>query len=230
MAATDRPGLGGAFRPRQDRTEGIAGLLSRTQDPAPADPAPAPDHAVEESVPPEAATAESSASSATEPNAAKSTRRPATPARGRRRPSRRDTRSSSTTPTTSKGAASAEDIHRVVPVVLDADVLEQLRAESRRTGQTHGLITLEAIEDHVDALATHWRASEPGAGSRVGLFGRTQQQHRREAPGSQSQLRLASGDADVLDDLVSRWRAPSRSALVNRALQLRFDAGGERFG
>jgi hypothetical protein len=116
----------------------------------------------------------------------------------------------------------------VVPVVLDADVLEQLRTESRQTGQTHGLITLAAIEDHVDALAVFWHTPETAIATRGGLFGRTQPQHRRDAPGSQSQLRLASGDADVLDDLVARWSAPSRSALVNRALQLRFEAAGRR--
>ena len=30
----------------------------------------------------------------------------------------------------------------------------------------------------------------------------------------------SGGDADVLDDLVTRWSAPSRSALVNEALVL----------
>ncbi|MDL5160461.1 hypothetical protein [Actinomycetospora termitidis] len=109
----------------------------------------------------------------------------------------------------------------MVPVVLDAGVLEQLRLQSRHTGQTHGLIALAAIENHLDALSTEW--STPSASfSRSSLFGRTQPQHRRTEPGVQTQLRLAAGDADVLDELVDRWSAPSRSALVNRALSFEF--------
>jgi hypothetical protein len=104
-------------------------------------------------------------------------------------------------------------------VVLDAPVLTRLREEGRHSGLTHGLIALGAIENHADELQARWSSGEarPRGGS---LFGRTQPQHRRSEPGVQTQLRLAAGDADVLDDLVARWSAPSRSALVNEALVL----------
>lgn len=219
MATNDRPKLGSAFRPGGDRTAGLSGLLP-TQGPTTSSPEqvghadePSPAEESVKSRTPEAYADQSrlGTEETTQP------RRTRTPRSGSSRP--RPTGAAVRPGEASNGAGSPEDISRVVPVVLDAPVLEQLREEAKRIGQTHGLIALEAIEQHMEALATRWAPVD--APARSGLFGRTQPQHRRTEPGVQTQLRLASGDADVLEALVAQWSAPSRSALVNAALRLR---------
>lgn len=216
MATNDRPKLGGAFRSTPDRTSGIGGLLQSTAptstppDP-PTEPSPAP--AVDEPASPrEQEPSEDSKQRAT-PTAKTA---PITA-----EPRRRGRGSGKSRGDRSAGSSSAgpEDVPRAVPVVLDAPVLARLREAGKHSGLTHGLIALGAIENHADELGSRWKSGEtrPHGGS---LFGRTQPQHRRTEPGVQTQLRLAAGDADVLDDLVTRWSAPSRSALVNDALIL----------
>ena len=105
-----------------------------------------------------------------------------------------------------------------MPIVLDASVLSDLRTFAVRTEQTQGMVTLRAIEAHADDLAVHWLHHEPPP-SAGRLFGNTRTVHRRTEPGVQTQVRLAVADAITLDQLVSDWAAPSRSALVNEALR-----------
>lgn len=215
MATNDRPKLGGAFRSTPDRTSGLGGLLQSTPTPpAPtsprSEPSPAP-AAPEPAAPDERPATEGSAQRTSTVEKAPPAAEPRR--RGRRAGKPREDRSSASS------LAGPEDVPRAVPVVLDAPVLARLREVGRQSGMTHGLIALGAIENHADELGARWSsdAARPRGG---GLFGRTQPQHRRSEPGVQTQLRLAAGDADVLDDLVVRWSAPSRSALVNDALIL----------
>lgn len=223
MAANDRPKLGGAFS-RPDRTSGIGGLLSQpaSASSAPAAPAaePSPAPVVEPTAPSEQETTQDSGE-----GQAPSTQK-ATPAAEPRRRTRRPGKSRGDRSATALPAG-PEDVPRVVPVVLDAPVLASLREAGRQSGLTHGLIALGAIENHADELGARWSsgATRARGGS---LFGRTQPQHRRSEPGVQTQLRVAAGDADVLDDLVARWSAPSRSALVNDALILELDKDGRQ--
>jgi hypothetical protein len=80
------------------------------------------------------------------------------------------------------------------------------------------MVTLRAIEAHADELAKHWSHPEPTK-TFGRLFGNTRTVHRRTEPGVQTQVRLAAADAITLDQLVTDWSAPSRSALVNEALR-----------
>jgi hypothetical protein len=106
---------------------------------------------------------------------------------------------------------------RVVSVVVDASLLPDFRAFASRTEQTLGVVALRAVEAGADELATHWRASNHTRPGR--LFSTPQTIQRREEPGVSTQLRLTATDADILDQLVGDWAAPSRSALVNEALR-----------
>lgn len=114
---------------------------------------------------------------------------------------------------------------RVVPVVVDVSILSDLRSFAVRTEQTHGAVTLRAIEANAGELSKHWMGEtaipsvRPAPGQQR-LFGnRTATLRRRAEPGVQTQLRISAADADTLDRLVGMWSAPSRSALVNEALR-----------
>ncbi len=227
---SDRPKVGTAFRSSPDRTEGLSGLLASspsepaTEKPPASDPGAEP----ENSPGPAPTPARDSEAASGQAHTARDSAPPASPRRRGRRSGQRNSRSAAPT-TAADGPASPEDVPRVVPVVLDAPILEGLREESRRSGRTHGLIALGAIENHVEVLENRW-STESSSSPRGGLFGRTQPQHRRSEPGVQTQLRLAVGDADVLEDLVATWSAPSRSALVNEALGLELGDAGPREG
>ena len=191
---TDRPKLGDLFTsPASTRTAELFGILEQ----APSVPAIA---AVESPLAP--------------PVQPEEPAKTAPGRRGGRRPSEPRTRR--TTPATADQATGLGN--QVVPVVLDASVLAELRSFASRTEQTHGAVALRAIEAHAEDLATHWTqyrpAVQPGR-----LFGTTATTHRRAEPGVQTQLRISSTDASTLDNLVTEWAAPSRSALVNEALR-----------
>lgn len=127
-------------------------------------------------------------------------------------------RPSTPRPASPNGSTAAPQV-RVVPVVLDASLLSDLRTFAVRSELTHGTVTLRAIEANAEQLTGHWsRASEPTE-SPGRLFGNSQRVRRRTEPGVQTQLRLAADDAATLDRLVRDWSAPSRSALVNEALR-----------
>lgn len=194
MTATDRPKLGGLFTsPATTRPAELAGIL--------------------EQAPPVSATARP-APPLTSPVQPEEPAKTGAARRGRRRPSEPRTRRS--TPATAEHAAGVGN--QVVPVVLDASVLAELRSFASRTEQTHGAVALRAIEAHADELATHWTRHRPTV-QPGRLFGTTTTAHRRAEPGVQTQLRISSADAATLDNLVTDWAAPSRSALVNEALR-----------
>lgn len=118
----------------------------------------------------------------------------------------------------SNGSPEALAAKKVVPVVLDASILAELRTFAARMEHTQGTIALRAIEAHAKELATHW--TTPESGTQPGrLFGTTSAVRRRVEPGVQTQLRITETDAATLDRLVGDWNAPSRSALVNEALR-----------
>lgn len=201
---SDRPKLGGIFGATPDRTADLAGILGPTAE------VPAAAEATEEDAP-DTATGERQHGTGAEPIAAKRTNRPG-----------RAPRSAPTRSEQPRAAVAAKDgpvSNKVVPVVLDASILQDLREFAARTEQTQGSVALRAIEANADELASHWStpASDPGRPGR--LFGTHTSLRRRTEPGVQTQLRIAAPDAELLDELAVQWDAPSRSALVNEALR-----------
>lgn len=190
---TDRPKLGAKFAaPTTQRSAPLAGLLATNPQPAATErPEPAP-------------AAVSVADRPTAPNRT-------TDSRGK------------SGKTTGAGVSGSPQTYtsparnKIVPIVLDASVLAELRTFASRTEQTQGSVALRAIEAHADALQTHWRI--PQAPTTGTLFAISTQVHRRVEPGVQTQLRISPQDAATLDNLASEWGAPSRSALVNEALR-----------
>ena len=204
----DRPKVGEAFR-APDRANSLTGLL-REGPSGPAAGSP-PLHSLPQAPLPEDRRL---------PGAADSP-----PPRGD--PGRRDLGQTRTAPARTKSisAVDAGLETRVVPVVVDVSILTDLRSFAVRTEQTHGAVTLRAIEANADDLSKHWmgETAAPSLRSAPGqqrLFGNRTTAHRRRAePGVQTQLRISAADADTLDRLVGMWSAPSRSALVNEALR-----------
>jgi hypothetical protein len=201
---SDRPKLGGIFGGTPDRTADLAGILGSPGAVPPAAQATEEDTAA-------TAAGERQLDAVPEPTAAKQTARPGRP-----------TRSAPTRSEQPRAAVAAKDGtagNKVVPVVLDASILQDLREFAARTEQTQGSVALRAIEAHADELASHWStpASDPGRPGR--LFGTHTSLRRRTEPGVQTQLRIAAPDAETLDELAVQWGAPSRSALVNEALR-----------
>jgi hypothetical protein len=186
---SDRPKLGNLFA-SPDRTAELAGILP--SDPEPETPA-APDTSL---APPRADQVDTSDTS--------------DPAGQNDTPPR-----AATEPAVSHDQARPGV--RVVSVVVDASLLPDFRAFASRTEQTLGVVALRAVEAAADELATHWRTSKQTRSGR--LFSTPQTLQRRDEPGVSTQLRLTAADADVLDQLVSDWAAPSRSAVVNEALR-----------
>jgi len=190
---SDRPKLGDLFTsPTSTRTAELFGILEQ----APSIPA-------------------TTAAPALDPPAQPEPARTGQARRGGRRTAEARTRRS----TPSTGDQTAGLGNQVVPVVLDASVLAELRSFASRTEQTHGAVALRAIEANADELATHWKHHRPTIIPAGRLFGTTATAHRRAEPGVQTQLRISSADAATLDNLVTDWAAPSRSALVNEALR-----------
>jgi hypothetical protein len=188
----DRPKIGDAFR-APDRVGDLAGLLG----PPGLSAAP---------TPPRAATA-SDAPAGTQASVR---------SRGKTLPPQPRP---STTGAQPQNAAGASLEVRVVPVVLDVSVMKELRPFAVRMEQTQGAVALRAIEANAAELAAHWSRKQKLAENSGRLFGPTRGVRRRTEPGVQTQLRLAVTDAATLDQLVSDWSAPSRSALVNEALR-----------
>lgn len=196
---SDRPKLGAVFAaPATERPAALAGLLA-------ADPQPSPSRHLEPSQ-----------STKAEPVVPRDAERPTDPDRntGKSRGSR--SRPTSAPSPDASGHPPTSLRNKIVPVVLDASVLTELRAFASRTEQTQGAVALRAIEAHAEELQEYWRT--PQAPS-TGLFAITEQVHRRAEPGVQTQLRISPKDAVTLDNVASAWGAPSRSALVNEALR-----------
>lgn len=102
-------------------------------------------------------------------------------------------------------------------VALDTDVREALRTFAARTQLTQPTVTLRAVQAHARELEGHWRqAIEPEQGA---LFEGAAAPPRVGPARSTAQMKLSDADVDTLADLVERWGAPSRSALLNEALR-----------
>lgn len=222
-----RPRLGQVFGGSSpDRSEGLAGLLRPSK---PAADSPSEDAApASASAPAEERTSTEDDPAAGEPRAqnraAQPTDRlhsdsdnrslsPKVPARGRRTARSRPGRPAS--PNTP-----GDDLLRLVPVNLDVSVHSVLKDFATRVDRPFATIVLEAIESNADELTQAWLEAAASSAGRL-FVGRAapQQRRRRREPAQQILLRMDSRDADTLDQLVSDWGAPSRSALVTEALR-----------
>lgn len=209
--SSDRPKLGDAFRapaPAPDRTAGLAGLLRPESAQATDDRPPNTENPAPSALNHEPQTA---------PTATGESPQPDKPAHDRRRTPERTARpAAGDTSATDTSVTKPET--RIVSVALDASVLTDLRTFAARTEQTHGAVTLRAIEAHAEDLARHWSRPEPANPAVGRLFAGSPAVRRRTEPVVQTQIRLVAADTDTLDRLVQDWAAPSRSALVNEAL------------
>lgn len=94
------------------------------------------------------------------------------------------------------------------------------------SGRTYAQVVLDAIEENQEELSKHWKTTSTGAhDGGGGLFSRLPAQPARrrrhaEPPARVPLTGLNPSDVQVLDDLVEKWSAPSRSALVEQALRL----------
>lgn len=210
--SSDRPKVGDAFRASAvapDRTAGLAGLLP-----------PAPARAADDRPPNTDSPTPSALNHEPQlaPTVAGESPQPGKSARGGRRRTldRTGAPAADDTPATDPSGAKPET--RIVSVALDASVLTDLRTFAARTEQTHGAVTLRAIEAHAEHLARHWSRPEPADPAAGRLFAGSPAVRRRTEPVVQTQLRFVAADTDTLDRLVQDWAAPSRSAVVNEAL------------
>lgn len=138
-------------------------------------------------------------------------------------------------PDTQAGAPRRETrrrpVKKIATVYTSDAVFRQLReyvANRKARGEilTYGVTSLLAVQAHRDELATLWtpaggEAAGPGeveGNDNDDLFGVTV---RKAAPKKVPwQLHGASpAQVQLLDDLVEQWSAPSRSVLVEEALQ-----------
>ena len=121
---------------------------------------------------------------------------------------------------------------RVAPpeVALPQRIYDALRAvtlsertANPATARSYGHVVLDAVEHHADELKAHWTGGVSQSGT--GLFRRSEagRPTRRRHSKPRARVPLAGvihEDAAVLDQLALEWGAGSRSALVERALQL----------
>ncbi|GAB4932221.1 ribbon-helix-helix domain-containing protein [Mycobacterium avium] len=134
------------------------------------------------------------------------------------RPRRR--RAASTVPT----AEVAPQIHRLLRRLTTRE-----RSRDPITARTYAQVVLDAIEAHQSELATCWQPEAAAAQGGGGLFSRrpaapARRRRHAEPPARVPLTGLNAADAEVLDQLVARWNAPSRSALVEQALRLYLNA------
>jgi hypothetical protein len=98
------------------------------------------------------------------------------------------------------------------------------RSRDPITARTYAQVVLDAIEAYQDELARHWQPAAADAENGGGLFSRrpapsARRRRHAEPPARVPLTGLNLADAEVLDQLVARWNAPSRSALVEQALR-----------
>lgn len=110
---------------------------------------------------------------------------------------------------------------------LAAEALRQLtHAEKQQRGQgrSYGEVVLDAIEQHMDEIKRHFDpvANAKPAGRLFKRVDQTRPRRRRHAepPVKIPLAGIIATDLAQLDDLVVEWHAGSRSALVDKALQL----------
>lgn len=130
-----------------------------------------------------------------------------------------------------------ETAKRIRPpeVLLSSEVYDELykvqiaeKKVRRGLARTMGAIVLDAIEAHAARLATTWTHQQPAAVGEGQLFERPSSnavpRRRRHitAPRTVVLSGVTPANAQRLDDLVARWDAGTRSALVEQALRYEF--------
>lgn len=235
-----RPKLGAVFRgeAQPDRTAGLAGLLSvapvlpttETEQPATtAKGAPTVSAAVVDREPaslsePAAARAVgerplSLAPALAEPDHAELASEPTPAPSSPRKPKRLPPKES---PAADRQPEPDEDDDtiKMVPANIDLSVHADLRQFATRNELSFATVVLRAIEANAETLSAMW--SRPRAVVKTGLFGSTAARsgNRRAEPAVQIQLRIPVRDAQILNDLVDAWQAPSRGAMITEALRL----------
>lgn len=119
-------------------------------------------------------------------------------------------------PQTRPASQTATGFTRASNVQVPADLLAQIKARRAREGLTTGELIIAAIEATADRLPD-LVATRPVTGG--GLFSaRVSHANRAAEPLTSLNFRMRVEDFDVLDDLVTRFKATSRSQLVTAAL------------
>ncbi|ART74547.1 hypothetical protein BTO20_38825 (plasmid) [Mycobacterium dioxanotrophicus] len=184
---------------------------------------PAPEPAAETEAPPKSPP-QPPAEAVSEPRTRTAPRRPSVPSPGTRQ-SVRDAEPAGRPPSKR---------HRPPEALLSAEVYDELyrvqNAEKkvrRGLARTMGAIVLDAIEAHAHRLQTTWTVPQTTIAEGQ-LFERpsaTAVPPRRRhltAPRTVVLSGVTAGNAERLDDLVQRWGAGTRSALVEQALRYEF--------
>ena len=118
--------------------------------------------------------------------------------------------------TEKRSAASDGGLARV-GVRLPPELYAGLVARAAATGQSHGNVVLDAIEDaHTHQVLESLLAPKGDDGG--GLFARTQTRGLAEAR-VPVEIRLRTKAVEQLDSLVLSYEAPSRTALILAALE-----------
>jgi hypothetical protein len=130
-----------------------------------------------------------------------------------------ETRSRTRATTSVPTAEVAPPIHRAL-----SNMINKEKVKDPITARTFAQVVLDAIEASQDKLETFWKVPVPASASGGGLFSRTpatpaRRRRHPEPPARVPLTGISPANAELLDDLVEQWGAPSRSALVEQALR-----------
>lgn len=103
-------------------------------------------------------------------------------------------------------------------------LLTHAEKQQRGQGRSYGAVVLDAIEHHMDELKEFFDPSK-NTKPTGRLFTRVDQSRPRRRRHAEPPVKIPlagiiTADVEQLDDLVIEWHAGSRSALVDKALQL----------
>lgn len=141
---------------------------------------------------------------------------------------------------TSPGPAKVSESVGVTQIGPDLaeEVEEAVRAahgllrEGGRPGLSFGEMALLAVRENRGQLATMWTVADGSDADEDELFPGLDSRVHRPRPGKRVRLYMSfrSEHLQQLDNLVEKWQAPSRSALIDEAFRLKYcsDADGER--
>jgi hypothetical protein len=195
--------LGGVFGAGPDRTRGLAGRLA---------PVAAPPPAPEPVAPPEPAAPEPAAP------VKPSTQEPRPVPMVRDAKPRRPKSEPASPPRTAPAEALGGD-RRVVVVYVRASLRGRLRtAAAARPDVTHTDLVLAALDATHDQLGAQFQGTRTGAPGSMFSGRQGRRRLRHEEPQVQLSIRPWADDLAIIDRLVEEAEAPSRSALVDAAL------------
>jgi len=114
---------------------------------------------------------------------------------------------------------------------IESELMERVRAEHNRlrasqSGVSYVRMVLQAIQDNQEELSQAWQrdeSSDPAEGG-AALFARLVEETPTQRPPT-TKLTLAGvrpEERDALYQLVDEWKAPSLTALIERALSLQY--------